>query len=102
MEEKQLYDVAIWRYFPSIFPDHVAFVSAASPLAAIVQLMEVHGLTKVQHAAAGNVQPAASGQMMLAGPVVAYTVVRLYKRGVFALLDTSWRRASCAVSGPAE
>jgi hypothetical protein len=80
---EQAYDVALWRFWPSTFPDRVEYVSAVNPLAAIMSLMQSSGLTKVQHAA---VRPVAGGA------VVSYDVVRVYASGVYTQPDQSWRR----------
>jgi hypothetical protein len=46
------YDVAVWRVWPSLFPDWCEVVEAASPFAAVEVVMRRHGCMTVQHAAA--------------------------------------------------
>ena len=46
------YDVALWRWWPSLFPDRCEVVGAPSPFAAVEAVMRRHGCMTVQHAAA--------------------------------------------------
>ncbi|HEY4388124.1 MAG TPA: hypothetical protein VGN34_27060 [Ktedonobacteraceae bacterium] len=92
MEEQQ-YDVAIWRYWPSTFPDQTAYIWAPDPLSAIVLLMQGYGLRKVAHATACLVRQGEM-HMVVDGPIVAYNEIKLFDNGVKADRDTSWRRES--------
>src|SRR6266567_2110075 len=46
------YDVALWRWWPSLFPEWCDVVEAASPFAAVEAVMRLYGCMSVQHAAA--------------------------------------------------
>ena len=46
------YDVALWRLWPSLFPDQVGYIQTSSPLLAVQTLMRLHRLEEVAHAAA--------------------------------------------------
>ena len=46
------YDVALWRWWPSLFPGWCEVVEAASAFAAVEAVMRRHGCMTVQHAAA--------------------------------------------------
>ncbi len=46
------YDVALWRVWPSLFPDWCEVVEAASAFAAVEAVMHLHGCMTVKHAAA--------------------------------------------------
>jgi hypothetical protein len=46
------YDVALWRWWPSLVPDWCELVEAASAFAAVEVVMRWHGCLTVQHAAA--------------------------------------------------
>ncbi len=46
------YDVALWRWWPSLFPDWCEVVEAPSPFAAVEAVMQRHGCMTVQHTAA--------------------------------------------------
>ena len=48
----QTYDVALWRSWPSLFPDHVGSIQASGTYAALVFLMETVKVEKVAYAAA--------------------------------------------------
>jgi hypothetical protein len=47
----QRYDVAVWRWWPSLFPEWCELVEAASAFAAVEALMRRHGCLTAQHAA---------------------------------------------------
>jgi hypothetical protein len=47
------FDVALWRWWPSLWPEWTGTVWAENAYTAIVQVMQVYGLQKV-HAAAAN------------------------------------------------
>jgi hypothetical protein len=49
---QRVFDVALWVTWPSLFPEYVALMMAASAFAAIESLMGVCGLSVVAHAAA--------------------------------------------------
>jgi hypothetical protein len=46
------YDVALWRYWPSLFPGYVGYVQASSAFAAVEAMMRLHNLWRVGYAAA--------------------------------------------------
>ncbi len=46
------HDVALWRWWPSLFPEWCDVVEAASPFAAVEAVMRLYGCMSVQHAAA--------------------------------------------------
>jgi hypothetical protein len=46
------YDVAVWRWWPSLFPEWCEVVEAANPFEAVETVMWRHGCMSVQHAAA--------------------------------------------------
>jgi hypothetical protein len=46
------YDVAVWRWWPSLFPEWCEAVEAPSAFAAVEAVMRRHGCMMVQHAAA--------------------------------------------------
>ena len=48
----QTYDVALWVFWPSLFPEHVGCVEAYGTYAAVLSLMETWGVEKVAHATA--------------------------------------------------
>src|SRR6266699_5068439 len=48
----QRYDVALWRWWPSLFPAWCEVVEAASAFAAVEVVMRRHGCMTVKHAAA--------------------------------------------------
>jgi hypothetical protein len=48
----QWYDVALWRWWPSLFPEWCEVVEAASAFAAVEAVMRLHGCMTVKHAAA--------------------------------------------------
>jgi hypothetical protein len=45
------YDVALWRWWPSLFPEWCEVVVAPSAFAAVEAVMRRHGCMTVQHAA---------------------------------------------------
>ena len=45
------YDVALWRFWPSLFPEWTEMVMAYSPQSALYDLMRLHGLRFVEKAA---------------------------------------------------
>ncbi len=46
------FDVALWRSWPSLFPDRIGELEADDAFSAVVQLMHVYGLTEVACASA--------------------------------------------------
>ncbi len=46
------FDVALWRGWPSLMPEHIAFVEAPTAFAAVECLMRLHRLAFVAHATA--------------------------------------------------
>ena len=48
----QTYDVALWRYWPSVFPDYVGYIQANGSYAAVMLLMERCRMEKVGYAMA--------------------------------------------------
>jgi hypothetical protein len=46
------YDVAVWRWWPSLFPEWCEVIEAPSAFAAVEAVMRRHGCMTVQHAAA--------------------------------------------------
>ena len=46
-----MFDVALWVTWPSLFPEYVALVPASSAFAAVVSVMQSHGLYLVARAA---------------------------------------------------
>jgi hypothetical protein len=49
--EEQHYEVALWREWPSLFPEHVDTLWAADHLDAIELVMRIHDLSTVKRAA---------------------------------------------------
>ncbi len=47
------YEVALWRYWPSMFPEWIEEVEEFSPQSAMYAAMRLHGLRFVQKAAVG-------------------------------------------------
>lgn len=47
----ETFDVALWRFWPALFADHVAYVDEIDPLSAVAALMRAHDLHYVQRAA---------------------------------------------------
>lgn len=47
------YDVALWRFWPSLFPEWTETVEDYSPQSALYALMRLHGLRFVEKAAVG-------------------------------------------------
>ena len=45
------YDVALWRYWPALFPEWAEAVQAYSPQSAMYGLMRLHGLRFVEKVA---------------------------------------------------
>jgi len=54
----QLYDVALWISWPSLFPDYVGLVEAYGTYSAKVFLMEAVGVEKAAHVAVRQVRHA--------------------------------------------
>ena len=52
----QVYEVALWCAWPSLFPDYVGSIEANGTYAALVFLMEVEKVEKVAYAAARQVE----------------------------------------------
>ena len=48
----QVYDVVLWRYWPSLFPDYVEYIQANGSYAAVMLLMERCRVEKVGYAIA--------------------------------------------------
>jgi hypothetical protein len=46
------FDVAVWRWWPSLFPQWCELVEAPDPFAAVEVVMRRHGCMTAQHAAA--------------------------------------------------
>ena len=46
------YDVALWVFWPLLFPEHVGYVEASGSYAAVLSLMEIWGVEKVAYATA--------------------------------------------------
>jgi hypothetical protein len=46
------FDVALWRRFPSLWPEWIGVLQAENAFSAVVQLMHAYGLSSVEHAAA--------------------------------------------------
>jgi len=53
-EGQEVFDVALWRWWPSLFPEYMAFVVAPDAFAAVVCLMRVHRVRWVARAAAAT------------------------------------------------
>jgi len=51
----QVYDVALWRWWPSLFPEYVGHVEATGSYAALVYFMEEVRIEKVAYAAVRQV-----------------------------------------------
>lgn len=47
------YEVALWRYWPSMFPEWIEEIEDFSPQSAMYAAMRLHGLRFVQKAAVG-------------------------------------------------
>ena len=54
-QSRQVYDVALWRWWPSLFPDHVGQIEAIGSYAALVYFMEEVRVEKVAYAAVWQV-----------------------------------------------
>jgi hypothetical protein len=46
------FDVALWRVWPSLWPEWIAMVEAERPFSAIVQVMHTYGLHKIAYGTA--------------------------------------------------
>ena len=51
-EGQAVFEVALWRWWPSLFPEYLASVAAPAAFAAIEQVMQVAGVRFVARAAA--------------------------------------------------
>ena len=54
-EGQMMFDVALWRWWPSLFPEYTASVAAPNAFTAVVFVMRVHGVGWVARAAADTV-----------------------------------------------
>ena len=54
-EGQTVFDVALWRWWPSLFPAYMAYVAAPNAFSAVALLMRVHGVQRVARAAADAV-----------------------------------------------
>ena len=54
-EGQTVFDVALWRWWPSLFPAYTASVAAPNAFSAVAFLMRVHGVQWVVRAAADAV-----------------------------------------------
>ena len=54
-EGQMVFEVALWRWWPSLFPEYTAAVAAPNAFTAVVLLMRVHGVQRVARAAADTV-----------------------------------------------
>ena len=54
-EGQTLFDVALWRWWPSLFPAYTAYVAAPNAFSAVALLMRIHGVQRVARAAADAV-----------------------------------------------
>ena len=54
-ESQTVFAVALWRWWPSLFPEYLASVAALNAFAAVTFLMRVHGVQWVARAAADAV-----------------------------------------------
>ena len=50
-----MFDVALWRWWPSLFPAYTAYVVAPNAFSAVAFLMRIHGVQRVARAAADAV-----------------------------------------------
>jgi hypothetical protein len=46
-----IYDVALWLFWPSLFPEYIAIIEAPDPLSAVFVLMESCEVSRVSLAA---------------------------------------------------
>jgi hypothetical protein len=53
-ESQRVFDVALWRWWPSLFPEYTAFVVASNAFAAVACLMRVSRVRWVARAAAAT------------------------------------------------
>ncbi len=67
-EGQTVFDVALWRWWPSLFPAYTAYVAAPNAFSAVAFLMRVHGVQRVARAAAdavdGSLRYRACGVML--------------------------------------
>ena len=54
-EGQRVFEVALWRWWPSLFPEYMASVAAPNAFAAVTFLMRIHGVQRVARAAADAV-----------------------------------------------
>ena len=50
------YEVALWRYWPSMFPEWIEEIEEFSPQSAMYAAMRLHGLRFVEKAAVGLIK----------------------------------------------
>jgi hypothetical protein len=62
------YEVALWRYWPSMFPEWIEDIEDFSPQSAMYAAMRLHGLRFVQKAAVGQIK---TGPGVLPGACIA-------------------------------
>ena len=46
-----IYDVALWLFWPSLFPEYIAIIESSDPLSAVLVLMESCEVSRVSLAA---------------------------------------------------
>jgi len=51
---QQVFDVALWLVWPSLFPEYIVVVSAPCAFAAVVSVMRSCGLCSIAHATAST------------------------------------------------
>jgi hypothetical protein len=54
-EGQKVFDVALWRWWPSLFPAYTAYVAAPNAFTAVAFLMRIHRVQRVARAAADAV-----------------------------------------------
>jgi hypothetical protein len=54
-EGQMVFDVALWRWWPSLFPAYTACVTAPNAFSAVTFFMRIHGVQRVARAAADAV-----------------------------------------------
>jgi len=54
-ESQTVFDVALWRWWPSLFPVYTAYIVAPNAFSAVAFLMRIHGVKWVARAAADAV-----------------------------------------------
>ena len=54
-EGQAVFEVALWRWWPSLFPEYTASVAAPNAFTAVMLLMRRHGMQQVARAAADAV-----------------------------------------------